>query len=100
MPRHAQPRRPPQPDVRRSVLAAAAEALEDDAPRAASEAIGDDRRLKVNTTKTRTHSLLRQGAYWFTMIPNYPTEKLAPLLVEFECQVRRHEVFKKLFGVL
>ncbi len=67
---------------------------------AASEAIGYDRRLKANTVKTRTHSLLRQGSYWFTMIPNYPTEKLAPLLVEFELQVKRHEVFKRLFGVL
>lgn len=67
---------------------------------AASEAIGYDRHLKANTVKTRTHSLLRQGALWFTIIPNYPTEKLAPLLAEFESQVRQHEVLRRLLGVL
>ena len=67
---------------------------------AASEAIGYDRILKANTVKTRTHSLLRQGTLWFQMIPNYPAEKLAPLLAAFEREVKRHEVLRRLLGVL
>ena len=67
---------------------------------AASEAIGYDRRLKANTVKTRTHSLFRQGALWFTMLPNQPVDRIAPLLAERERQVTRHELFKRLLGVL
>ena len=36
---------------------------------AASEKTGMDAYLKVNTSKTRTHSLFRQGAYWYGAIP-------------------------------
>ena len=32
---------------------------------AASEQIGYDRMLRVNTAKKRTHSLFRQGLYWY-----------------------------------
>lgn len=67
---------------------------------AASEAIGYDRRLKANTVTTRTHSLFRQGALWFALLPNQPVERMAPLLAELERQVTRHEVFKRLLGVL
>jgi hypothetical protein len=30
-----------------------------------AEATGLDRPLKVNTVKRRTHSLFRQGCYWY-----------------------------------
>jgi Transposase DDE domain len=41
---------------------------------AASEEAGLDRYLKVNTVKRRTHSLYRQGLYWYDCIPTggYP----------------------------
>jgi Transposase DDE domain len=67
---------------------------------AAAEAIGYDRLMKANTVKTRTHSLFRQGTYWFSRIPNMSIEKLAPLLVAFERQLAQHAVFKQLFGAL
>ena len=67
---------------------------------AAAEAIGYDRLMKANTVKTRTHSLFRQGTYWFTRIPNMSVEKLAPLLAALERQVAKHAVFRQLFGVL
>jgi hypothetical protein len=35
---------------------------------AAAEKIGFDRLLKVNTAKKRTHSLFRQGSYWYRAI--------------------------------
>ena len=37
---------------------------------AASERCGMDKYLKVNTVKRRTHSLFRQGSYWYSAIPN------------------------------
>jgi len=36
---------------------------------AACEETGFDRRLKVNTSKKRTHSLFTQGRYWYGRIP-------------------------------
>lgn len=36
---------------------------------AASEDTGMDRLLKVNTVKRRTHSLFRQGSYWYSCSP-------------------------------
>jgi hypothetical protein len=36
---------------------------------AAGEALGFDRMLKSNTTKRRTHSLLRQGIMLYQLIP-------------------------------
>jgi hypothetical protein len=37
---------------------------------AASEETGLDRTLKANTSKKRTHSLFRQGSYWYHAMPN------------------------------
>lgn len=45
---------------------------------AASEAAGLDRYLKVNTAKKRTHSLFREGAYWYSALPNLREERLRP----------------------
>lgn len=36
---------------------------------AAAEAAGLDRYLKANTVKRRTHSLYRQGRYWYSCLP-------------------------------
>ena len=67
---------------------------------AASEATGLDRMLKVNTSKRRTHSLFRQGAYWFSAIPNMPDERLRMLMQAFDSIVAEHAVFREIFGVL
>jgi hypothetical protein len=34
------------------------------------------------------------------MLPNQPVDRMAPLLAELERQVTRHELFKRLLGVL
>jgi hypothetical protein len=39
---------------------------------AVGEALGMDRLLKSNTSKTRTHSLFRQGCMLYDLIPNMP----------------------------
>jgi len=67
---------------------------------AASERCGYDKKLKVNTVKKRTHSLHRQGCYWFGALPNMSDERAAPLLRAFESVVREHALFRGLFGVL
>lgn len=49
----------------------------------AGEDIGLDRMLKVNTVKTRTHSLLTQGWSYFGMIPRMGDDRLKPLIERF-----------------
>ena len=46
---------------------------------AAGEALGYDRHLKSNTSKKRTHSLFRQGAMLYELIPMMPEPRLRPL---------------------
>ena len=67
---------------------------------AAGERIGYDRWLKVNTVKHRTHSLFRQGHLLYEHIPNWPTERLRPLLDEFAALLAEHRLYKRMFAVL
>lgn len=50
---------------------------------AAGESLGMDRHLKSNTSKTRTHSLFRQGCMLYELIPNMPEHRLLPLMQRF-----------------
>ena len=45
---------------------------------AVGESLGMDRLLKSNTSKTRSHSLFRQGCMLYELIPNMPEHRLAP----------------------
>jgi hypothetical protein len=67
---------------------------------AASEATGMDAYLKANTVKRRTHSLFRQGCYWYQAIPNMRDDWLRTLMDAFDRIVREHAVFRETFGVL
>jgi hypothetical protein len=67
---------------------------------AASEQVGLDRALKVNTSKKRTHSLFRQGAYWYHAIPNMREDWLRDLMVAFNNIVASHRTFQEIFGVI
>ena len=49
----------------------------------AGESLGMDRLLKSNTSKTRTHSLFRQGCMLYELIPNMPEHRLLPLMHRF-----------------
>ena len=66
----------------------------------ASEQAGLDRYLKVNTVKRRTHSLLRQGLYWYHAIPNCRREWLVPLMAAFDRIVRERAILTEIFGVI
>ena len=50
---------------------------------ATGESLGMDRLLKSNTSKTRTHSLFRQGCMLYELIPNMPEHRLIPLMQAF-----------------
>jgi hypothetical protein len=67
---------------------------------ASAEAVGFDRMLKVNTVKKRTHSLFRQGSYWYSAIPNMREDWLRTLMTAFGEIVSKHEVFRGIFGTI
>jgi hypothetical protein len=60
---------------------------------AVGESLGMDRLLKSNTSKTRTHSLFRQGCMLYDLIPNMPEHRLAPLMQAFNAAVANAAVF-------
>ena len=61
------------------------------------ESLGMDRLLKSNTSKTRTHSLFRQGCTLYELIPNMPAHRLAPLTTAFANAVSRASAFSGIF---
>ena len=67
---------------------------------AAGESLGYDRWLKVNTVKYRTHSLFRQGLMLYDHIPNWPDERVQPLMEKFSQMLMEQRVFKEIFGVI
>jgi hypothetical protein len=60
---------------------------------AVGESLGMDRLLKSNTSKTRTHSLFRQGCMLYDLIPNMPEHRLTPLIQAFNSAVANAGVF-------
>lgn len=67
---------------------------------AAAESLGLDRKLKANTVKKRTHSLFRQGSYWYSAIPAMRESRLRDLMTAFADLLSKHEVFHGIFGVI
>ena len=67
---------------------------------AAGESIGYDRWLKANTVKRRTHSLFRQGLMLYHHLPNWPDDRIRPLMEKFGSMLAEQRVFKEIFGVI
>jgi len=65
---------------------------------AVGESLGMDRLLKSNTSKTRTHSLFRQGCMLYELIPNMPEHRLAPLMEKFNEAVLKASLFSSDFA--
>lgn len=63
------------------------------------ESLGMDRLLKSNTSKTRTHSLFRQGCMLYDLIPNMPEHRLLPLMQKFNDAVANVALFNSDFAV-
>src|SRR5213596_1815632 len=66
---------------------------------AAGESLGYDRHLKSNTSKKRTHSLFRQGAMLYELIPMMPEPRLRPLVERFGAMLLEIPVFAGVYGV-
>jgi len=66
---------------------------------AVGESLGMDRLLKSNTSKTRTHSLFRQGCMLYELIPNMPEHRLTPLMEKFAEAVSRIGLFPTVSAV-
>src|SRR5581483_630609 len=66
---------------------------------AAAEEAGLDRYLKANTVKRRTHSLYRQGLYWYHSIPTMREDWLRRLMLPFDRIVREHRFFSHFFAI-
>ena len=66
---------------------------------AVGESLGMDRSLKSNTSKTRTHSLFRQGCMLYELIPNMPEHRLAPLITAFASAISQASEFKSLLAL-
>ena len=64
----------------------------------ARESLGMDRLLKSNTSKTRTHSLFRQGCMLYKLIPNMPKQRLLPLMQKFAKLLGQSTTFGHVFG--
>jgi Transposase DDE domain len=67
---------------------------------AASEETGLDRTLKANTSKKRTHSLFRQGLYWYQALPNMRDDWFEKLVTAFDRIVADHRVCREIFAVI
>jgi len=65
---------------------------------AVGESLGMDRLLKANTSKTRTHSLFRQGCMLYELIPNMPEQRLTPLMEKFAEAVSAAGIFGPLLA--
>ena len=67
---------------------------------AAAEAVGLDRALKVNTSPKRSHSLLRQGTYWYGAIPYMRDDWFRDLMAAFDRIVGEHAAFQGILAIL
>jgi len=67
---------------------------------AAGEALGYDRHLKSNTSKQRTHSLFRQGAMLYELIPTMPEPRLRPLIERFGSMLLEIPMFAGVYGTI
>lgn len=67
---------------------------------AAGESLGLDRMLKSNTSKTRTHSLFRQGCMLYDLIPTMREPLFEPLMAQYAEFLKQEKTFDGLFGVV
>ena len=67
---------------------------------AAGERIGYDRWLKANTVKRRTHSLFLQELMLYHHLPNWPEDRVRPLMQTFANMLLEQRVYREVFGVI
>ena len=67
---------------------------------AAGESLGLDMKMKANTVKTRTHSLLNQGLFYFDSLLNMRAERARPLMQRFDELLHQHAATREIFGLI
>lgn len=67
---------------------------------AAGESVGLDNAFKANTVSKRTHSLFRQGSFWYRAIPAMKEDRLLTLMTAFGELLSKHEFFAGIYGVI
>jgi hypothetical protein len=67
---------------------------------AASERSGMDKYLKVNTVKRRTHSLFRQGSYWFRCLPTMRDDWYDRITQAYEEVLDEHATLREILGAI
>lgn len=67
---------------------------------AASERSGMDAYLKVNTVKRRTHSLFRQGSYWYHCLPTMRHDWLERLMNAFSEVLAEQKKMTEIMGAI
>lgn len=67
---------------------------------AASERAGLDRLLKANTVKRRTHSLFRQGCYWYGILPDMREDWFRALMENFALVLSEHATMAQILAVI
>jgi len=65
---------------------------------AASERAGMDAWLRVNTVKTRTHSLFRQGSYWYRCLPTMRPDWFTLLMDALALVIEEHQEMTHILG--
>jgi hypothetical protein len=65
----------------------------------AGEDIGFDKKLKVNTVKTRTHSLFRQGQFYYKFFYRFTQEEQDNLMQNFEYLLQQQGFWADFLGV-
>lgn len=63
----------------------------------AGEKLGFDKKLKVNTVKTRTHSLFRQGQFYYKFFFHFPQHEQEMLMDKFQEVLTQHDFWGILF---
>lgn len=64
----------------------------------AGEALGFDKKLKVNTVKTRTHSLFRQGQFYYKFFSRFPQHEQEMLMNKFQESLAQLDFWQLLFA--
>ena len=67
---------------------------------AAGEELGFDRKLKVNTVKTRTHSLIRQGMFYYAFFENFKETEKNTLMERFNTLLEKHQIWSDVLCVI
>ena len=66
----------------------------------ASERTGMDAYLKASTAKKRTHSLFRQGSYWYGCLPTMRDDWFDRLMPAFEKVLAEHAEMRQVLAAI